>query len=84
VGQDKDRAYASARREEEGKVKLYSISGVGAKGHVWTVNLPSDSKVVSFGDRLLVASPMALMWLDGEGDWYQATSYPKTHQDDGV
>lgn len=45
------------------------------------MNLPSDSKVVSFGDRLLVLSPMNLMFLDGEGDWHQATSYPKVYQD---
>lgn len=64
-------------------MRLLSVTGVGKSGHCWTVNLPEDSRVVSFGDRLLVASPMALLWLDGEGDFHQATSYPKRHVDDG-
>ena len=62
-------------------MKLLSVTGVGSKGRVWTQNLPADSKVFSFGDRILVASPMGMMYLDSEGDWYQATSYPKIHQD---
>lgn len=65
-------------------MKLLSVTGVGKSGHCWTVNLPSDSRVVSFGDRLLVASPLNLMWIDSEGDMYQATSYPKTWTDDGA
>lgn len=62
-------------------MKILQIVGCANSGRVWTVNLPSDSKVFSFGDRILVASPMGMMYLDSEGDWYQATSYPKTHQD---
>lgn len=65
-------------------MKLLSVTGVGSKGHVWTVNLPESSRVVSFGDRLLVASPMAMLWLDENGDFHQATSYPKRHVDDGA
>jgi hypothetical protein len=64
-------------------MKLLSVTGVGNKGHVWTVNLPEDSRVVSFGDRLLVASPMAMLWLDADGDFHQATSYPRRYVDDG-
>lgn len=62
-------------------MKLLSVTGVGSKGRVWTQNLPADSKVFSFGGRILVASPMGMMYLDSEGDWYQATSYPKVYQD---
>lgn len=62
-------------------MKLLSVTGVGKSGHCWTQNLPADSKVFSFGDRILVASPMGMMYLDSEGDWYQATSYPKVYQD---
>jgi hypothetical protein len=64
-------------------MRLLSVTGVGSKGRVWTQNLPADSKVVSFGDRLLVASPLNLMWLDENGDFHQATSYPKRHEDNG-
>ena len=45
------------------------------------MSLPADSRIVSFGDRLLVASPVNLMWIDGEGELHQATSYPKVYQD---
>jgi hypothetical protein len=62
-------------------MRLLSVTGVSAKGRVWTVNLPEASRVVSFGDRLLVASPVNLMWIDGEGELHQATSYPKVYQD---
>ena len=65
-------------------MKLLSVTGVGNKGHVWTVSLPADSRIVSFGDRLLVASPMNLLWIDSDGDQHQATSYPKTSPDDGA
>jgi hypothetical protein len=65
-------------------MRLLSVTGVGNKGHVWTVPLPEGSRVVSFGDRLLVASPLNLMWLDENGDFHQATSYPKRHADDGA
>jgi hypothetical protein len=65
-------------------MKLLSVTGVGKSGHCWTVNLPSDSKVFTLGDRLLVASPMGMMYLDSEGDWYQATSYPRQSPDDGA
>lgn len=53
-------------------------------GSCKTITLPADSKFAPIGDRILVASPMGMMWLDSEGDWYQATSYPrKPHIDDG-
>lgn len=48
------------------------------------MNIPADAKLFTLGDRLLVASPMGMMYLDSEGDWYQATSYPKVHRDDGA
>ncbi len=65
-------------------MKLLQVTGVGKSGNCWTVNIPADAKIVSFGDRLLVASPLNLMWIDSEGDMYQATSYPKKWIDDGA
>ncbi len=65
-------------------MKLLSVTGVGKSGNCWTVNIPADAKLFTLGDRLLVASPMGMMYLDSEGDWYQATSYPKVHRDDGA
>lgn len=62
-------------------MKLLSVTGADPKGRIWTVSLPADSRVVSFGDRLLVASPVNLMWVDGDGELHQATSYPKVYQD---
>jgi hypothetical protein len=64
-------------------MKLLQVVGANDRGGIWTVNLPADSRVVSFGDRLLVASPMNLLWIDANGDQHQATSYPKAHEDNG-
>ena len=62
-------------------MRLLQVTGANDKGGVWTVNLPADSRIVSFGDRLLVASPMNMLWIDANGDMHQATSYPKVYQD---
>ncbi len=65
-------------------MRLLQVTGVGKSGNCWTVNIPADAKLFTLGDRLLVASPMNMLWIDANGDMHQATSYPKAYCDDGA